>query len=109
MAQVYKILGQSNPTSNTQTTLYTVPAATSTVVSSVIICNLNITDTNYRIALQPAGSSLANTQYIAYDTIVPGSDTIALSLGLTLAATDVVSVFAGTSDVNFSIFGCEIT
>jgi hypothetical protein len=89
--------------------LYTVPAATSSVVSTISICNLSATATTYRIALRRAGATLANSQYIAYDTAVPASDTVALSLGLTLANTDVVSVYAGTGNVTFSIFGSEIT
>lgn len=109
MATSYGILGQLNPAANTQTTLYTVPSSTSAVISTVSICNLSANATTYRIALQKANATLANSQYIAYDSSVPASDTIALSLGLTLGNTDVVSVYAGTGNVAFSIFGSQIT
>jgi hypothetical protein len=39
MATTYKVLGQLNPAATTPTTLYTVPASTSTVVSTITICN----------------------------------------------------------------------
>ena len=35
MATTYKVLGQSNPSATTATTLYTVPASTQAVVSTI--------------------------------------------------------------------------
>ena len=39
MATNYKVLGQSIPSATTATTLYTVPAATQAVVSTITVCN----------------------------------------------------------------------
>lgn len=109
MPQTHKILGQSNPAATTATTLYTVPSATSTIVSSLTIANLANTSTTYRIAIRPAGATLANSHYIAYDAALPANDTTILTLGVTLATTDVVTVYAGSANVTFSAFGVEIT
>lgn len=109
MPQTHKILGQSNPAATTATTLYTVPSATSTIVSSLTIANLANTSTTYRVAIRPAGATLANSHYIAYDAALPANDTTILTLGVTLAATDVVTVHAGSANVTFSAFGVEIT
>jgi len=109
MAIVYKVLGQSNPSATTQTTLYTVPASTSAVVSTVTITNLAGTDATFRLAVRPAGETLANKHYITYDTTVPANDMVALTLGVTLATTDVVTCYASTANVSFSIFGSEIS
>lgn len=108
MATTYKVLGQSEPAATTLTTLYTVPAATSAVCSTLVICNKGTT-TTYRVAVRPAGASIADTHYIVYDAWVNGGDSIFLTLGITLATTDVVSVYAGTADVTFNLFGSEIT
>jgi hypothetical protein len=108
MAIAYKVLGQSNPSATTATTLYTVPAATSAVVSTVSICNLGVT-TTFRIAVRPAGATLANSHYIVYDNYVNAGDSVLLTLGITLAATDVVTVYAGTANLAFSLFGSEIS
>jgi hypothetical protein len=108
MANVYRILGQSNPAAATLTTLYTVPAANSAVVSTINICNLGTTGAVFRIACRPAGVAIANTHYIVYDTALPASDTISLTLGVTLGNTDVISVLANTASVNFTAFGSEI-
>lgn len=108
MATTYKVLGQSAPAATTATTLYTVPSATSTVASTLSVCNRGVS-TTFRVAVRPAGAALANTHYIVYDNYIAASDTIFLTLGLTLAATDVVTVYAGTADMTFSLFGSEIT
>lgn len=108
MATTYKVLGQSNPAATTATTLYTVPSATSAVVSTLSVCNLSTTSATYRIAVRPAGATLAAAQYIAYDATLTSNNTITLTLGITLAATDVVTVYASTANVSFSLFGSEI-
>ena len=108
MATTYKVLGQSNPSATTLTTLYTVPSATQAVVSSIVIANLAASSATFRIAVRPAGASIANSQYIAYDITVGASDSTVLTLGLTLGATDVLSVYASTSTVTFSAYGSEI-
>lgn len=109
MPAAYKVLGQSNPSATTLTTLYTVPSATSAVASTLSICNLGSSATTYRVAVRPAGATLANQHYIAYDASVSANDTVLLTLGITLAATDVVTVYAGTANVAFSLYGSEIT
>ena len=109
MATTYKVLGQSAPAATTATTLYTVPASTSAVVSTINVCNRGSTTDLFRIAIRPAGTTLANSHYIAYDTVIPGSDAINITIGVSLATTDVVTVYAGTANLTFSAFGAEIT
>ena len=108
MATTYKVLGQNSPSATTNTDIYTVPAATSTVISTLAICNRSTT-TTYRVAVRPAGAALANQHYIVYDNYVNQYDTVFLTLGMTLAATDVVTVYAGTANLSFSLFGSENT
>lgn len=108
MPTVYKVLGQSNPSATTNTDLYTVPSGNSAVISTVTVCNQIGTTANFRIAIRPAGAAIVSKHYINYDTQVPGSDQLSLTLGLTLAATDVVTVYANTATVSFNIFGSEI-
>lgn len=108
MATTYKVLGQSSPSATTATTLYTVPAATQTVVSTVTVANRAATAGSYRIAVRVAGAALANSQYIAYDVSLPANASDTLTLGLTLGATDVITVYASSADFTFSAFGSEI-
>ncbi len=81
MALTYKVLGQSNPSSNTNTDLYTVPSATSTVCSTLVICNQAASAATFRIAVRPAGATLAAEHYIAYDSSINANDTVTLTIG----------------------------
>jgi glucose-6-phosphate dehydrogenase assembly protein OpcA len=109
MPTTYKSLGQSNPSATTATTLYTVPSATSTVVSTITVCNQASTAGTFRLAVRPAGASLAAQHYIAYDTPIAANDTVALTLGITLATTDVITVYASSATMSFAAFGSEIS
>ena len=108
MPTTYKVLAQSNPSATTATTLYTVPSATSSVVSTITICNQAASAGTYRIAVRPAGASLTASQYVAYDIAIAANDTTALTLGITLATTDVVTVYASAATMSFAAFGSEI-
>jgi len=108
MASTYKVLAQSAPSATTNTDVYTVGSGKSAVVSTITVCNRAATSATYRIAIRVAGSALSNEEYIAYDAAVPANDTIALTLGITLAATDVVTVYASTANTSFNLFGSEI-
>ena len=102
-----KVLGQVNPSATTATTLYTVPSAKSAVISTLVVCNQAATSATYRIAVRPAGATLAAVHYIAYDVTVGASDSTALTLGITLATTDVVTVYASTATLSFHAYGDE--
>lgn len=111
MARAYKILGQSNPAANVLSTLYTVPAGNSAIISSITIANLDEEPTDggaFRIAVNTASAAVSNASYIAYGVNVPGRDAITLTLGLTLNAGSIVSVNANSSLLAFSAFGTEI-
>lgn len=108
MATTYKVLGQLAPAATTLSTLYTVPSATSTVCSTLSIANTTTTGTTFRVAVRPAGAAIDIKHYIAYDVYVNGNDTMFLTLGVSLATTDVVSVYSTSGDVSFSLFGSEI-
>jgi hypothetical protein len=108
MATTYKVLGQVNPTAATATTLYTVPAGTQAVISTISVCNLTAGEQTFRIAIRPAGETLATKHYIAYDSKVSGNDTLFITIGATLGAGDVITVYEGAADLSFNAYGSEI-
>ena len=108
MATTYKVLGQSAPSATTATTLYTVPASTQAVVSTIAVANRAATSGTFRIAIRPNGDTLANTHYIAYDSTVGANDSTFITIGVTLGDTDVITVYASSADQTFSAFGSEI-
>jgi hypothetical protein len=109
MPTIYRVLAQSAPSATTNTDVYTSPAATQTVISTITICNRAATAASFRIAIRPAGASIVNQHYIAFDAPIAASDATNLTLGLTLAATDVVTVYASNANLSFSLFGSQIS
>ena len=109
MPTVYKVLGQSNPSATTATTLYTVPASTSTIVSTITVANLAGSAATFRISVRPAGGAQTNAMYLAYDVTVGALDTTTLTLGITLATTDVITVYASTANIAFHAYGSEVS
>lgn len=109
MATTYKVLAQSAPSATTNTDIYTVGSSTEAVISTIVICNRSASDATYRIAVRPNGATIANQHYIAYNVTVGASDSTTLTLGVTMDAADVLTVYASVADLSFSVFGSEIT
>ena len=104
----YKTLGQAAPAATTSTDLYTVPAATSAIISTITVANRAGTDATFRISQSLAGAALTNKDYLVYDAVVPGSGFITLTLGITMATTDKLRVYASSANISFNAFGTEI-
>lgn len=109
MTETAKVLGQLAPAATTLSTLYTVPAVTSAVGSSLVICNQGATPDNIRVAVRPAGAAIDPKHYLYYDVWIGASESLTATLGITLATTDVVSVYSGLGTTSFNLFGKEIT
>jgi hypothetical protein len=109
MATAYKVLAQAAPSATSNTDIYTVPASTETIISTLVVANRGTAAASYRIAIRPDAAVLSNIHYIAYDVAIPANDSINLTLGLTINASDVVTVYASSANFTFSIFGSEIT
>jgi len=109
MPTTYKVLGQSYPSAATATTLYTVPSATQTVVSTITICNQSANADTIRIAIRVAGSALSSEEYIAYEEPLSGYSMMTITAGITLNATDVITVYSTNGTCSFNAFGSEIS
>jgi hypothetical protein len=103
----YATLGQVYPAATTQTNLYTVPAGDETVISSLVISNSQGSSSSFRIAVIPSGQTLENKHYIAFDVPIGVNTTIALTIGITLAAGDSITVYSAATRLGFSAFGVE--
>lgn len=106
--ETYKVIAQSSPAAATLTPIYTVPASTQAVISSIIVTNRSNTKTTFRIAIAVDGAAAADSQYIAYDAEILGNETREFTIGATLDAADVIRVYATLATVSFNVFGTEI-
>jgi hypothetical protein len=109
MAYTYKVLAQSAPSATTDTDVYTVGSGKQAIVSTITVANRSASASSYRIAVRPAGATLANKHYLAYDVAIAANDTTVLTIGITLTATDVITVYALSANLSFGIYGTEIT
>lgn len=110
MANTYKVLAQVFPTRLTLTDWYTVPAATSAIISTLMIANSGSTLTDaVRVAVAVAGTADDIKQYLYYNITIAPNTSFAATIGLTLAATDVIRVYSTAGVSSFNLFGQEIT
>jgi hypothetical protein len=110
MPTAYKILGQSAPADTNNANLYTVPSLTSTVVSSIVVANTGTQAATSRIFARIGGAAAATTNAIVYDVSIPPQSSTTFTLGITLAATDILTVRSNTANtLTFSAFGSEIS
>ena len=109
MPTTYSTLGQSNPSATTQTTLYTCPASTQTVVSSLVVCNQAATSATYRLAIRKNAATLDASMYIVYDATIAANSTVSYTLGITVDASDLITVYASSATMSFTAFGSEIS
>lgn len=109
MATTYKVLGQAAPADTNNADLYTVPAATQAVVSTINVANVTATAATFSIYVRVAGAAAGNGNAIAKDVTLAANSIYSATQGITLGATDVVTVQSGTADaVTFSMFGSEV-
>ena len=109
MAEASKVLGQIVPAATTLTDLYTVPGATEAIISTLVVCNQNAAKVAFRVSIAPAGAADDPKHYIYFNTELLKQDSVFATIGITLAATDVVRVYSDTANVSFSLFGVEVT
>ena len=107
MANVAKVLGQTVSTGST-VDLYTVPALKQTVVSTLTVANLTAAAGTFDVAVRVGGATLEDKHYIYKNVSLPANDTFAATFGITMAATDVVTVASSVSS-SFNLFGQEVT
>ena len=105
----YRVLGRSAPASGTTATLYTAGANLSAVISTLSICNQAATAATYTIAVCPGGAAIVPKHYIAYGATVSAQETIALTIGITLASSDRIVVRSANGSTSFNLFGSEIS
>ena len=109
MADQPKILDQRDPSAATLEDLYTVPASTSAMMSTGVVCNRSATPTAFRISIAKAGAGDSDEQYLYYDRPIGANDTFSFTFGLGLEETDVVRVYATLATLSFTVSGVEIT
>ena len=100
---------QGTASTGTYTTLYTVPASTEAIVSSIVICNTAGAAATYRIGITTTAGTPAASEWIVYDASVAANDSVFLTVGACLNAGKVVRVSSSATTVTFAAFVSEIS
>jgi 2-methylisocitrate lyase-like PEP mutase family enzyme len=95
-----KILFRGAASTSTGTTLYTVPASTTTIVTSIVITNTAASAGTFTLAL--GGTNLATT------VSVGANDSTVLDLKQVLTAAQTITGGASATTINFHISGVEV-
>jgi hypothetical protein len=104
----YKVLGQLAPSATTETDLYTVPASTQAIISSIVVANRATTGATFRLSSSVAGAATTTKDYLAYDVTIAANSLVTLTLGITLGATDKLRVYASTANLSFNAYGTQV-
>ena len=108
MPTTIKVLGQAAPAGTSVVDMYTVGSGKTAVVSSITIANVTGSIAAARIYVRVAGAAASVSNALVYDAQIPANSSTALTLGVTLSATDIISVQSGTtSALTFMAFGQE--
>ena len=100
MATTSKTLFRGAATTDTTTVLYTVPSATTSVITSIVVTNTDGASGTFTLAF--AGTNFATTVTVgAYDSTV-------IDIKQPLIATETITGGASAITINFHISGVEI-
>jgi len=109
----YKILGQIQTTANVLTTIYTVPAATNTMITTITICNQSSNDSVFiNVAANISGSAVTTRNFIVSGYPLGGAETLDLEPRISLNVGSILSANItganASSNISINAFGVEI-
>lgn len=108
----YKILGQIQTTANALTTIYTVPASTNTVVTTITICNQSANTVSINVAANVSGSAVTTKNFIVSGYSLGAAETLVLEPRVSLNVGSILSANItganAVSNVSINAFGVEI-
>lgn len=109
MADLRKQLCAVALPATTLTALYTVPAVTSAVLSTLCVCNQSATTILVRLAHAAGGAADAPGQYFVYDAAIAAHQTVPFTLGVCMAAGDVLRAYASAAGLSIVGWGEEMS
>lgn len=108
----YKILGQIQTTANVLTTIYTVPASTNTVVTTITICNQSANTVSLNVAANVSGSAVTTKNFIVAGYSLGAAETLVLEPRVSLNVGSILSANItganASSNISINAFGVEI-
>jgi hypothetical protein len=110
LATTYKILGQVRPTGTAVADLYTVPASTEAVISTITATNVDGTASDISLYVVPSAGTASVENALVFEAQLAANVVQAFTIGITMGAADKLSVQSATgSAVTYQAFGSELS
>jgi hypothetical protein len=109
MAQIYKVLGQLNPSPNTITNVYVTGASVSAIVSAITITNQSDSNASYSLVVRPTNESISNKHFIIRGGISPAREQITITSAVTMNSNIILAANTNSSNLSIHAYGVEIT
>ena len=105
MGTTYGRLGALDVTATTAQEPYAVPSSKHATVT-ISVCNRGSSSGTVRVAHMDATGTVANEDYIEYETTVPAYGTLERS-GIVMKAVSVIEIYASSGDFSAQVWGFE--
>lgn len=99
------ILGQAALSATTNTTVYTVPSSTLSIVNINVVNRSTSATADVRVALASSATP-QNSEWIEHDVIVPPRGVLERT-GIAMNAGERVVVYASTANCSVNVYGLE--
>jgi hypothetical protein len=110
MATSYKYAQvQGTSSTGTYSTLYTTPAATEAVISTIAITNQASAEVTVRVGMDDTAGTPGNSEWLVYDAVILPKDTVALTIGVTMPPQKFIRVSSSANTCNFTAFLSEVS
>jgi hypothetical protein len=101
-----QVQGGANVT--TYSTLFNTSESSTAVISSIVVVNTSTSDQTYRVAIMDTAGTPGSPNWLVFDAVITGKDTVALTLGVTLGTDQFIRVSSSNESVLFHAFISEI-
>ena len=108
MTMVHKLLGRSKPAAATPTSVYSPAVGVSTIVSSIIVCNVSAVTDKFRIYNVPAAGAENVNNAIYYDIEVQPGDSFLANVTTVIQPQGFISVEATGGNLTFTLSGLDV-
>ena len=111
MAFQEKILGQNRPSNSDNTTIYTVPALTTSIITTFHVCNTSTNNSTFRIFIHDTGNTYNKSTAMYYDVPIQANETIQIQthVGMNTAGGTIGIRSSSPNTLTFTLNGVEIT
>lgn len=85
----------------TYATLYSTDASTTAILGTIGICNTSSSPATYRIGVMDSAGTPSGAEWRVYDSVVAASDTVFLTVGMTVGPSKFLRVSSSATTVTF--------